>query len=142
MGTHEISINLLLCHPLYYYTRIVIKEKKKQKKNNKLLPLYQLIPVYRPKLIFDLTNSNLAVLTFKPVECDSWLFLCVKLVRVGSNVCECAGKAESYPRRCRCHSTQLPDKGIVERGLFKHVGPSCLFCVSGCVCNLAPFKGH
>ena len=29
------------------------------------------------------------------VECDGWLFLYVKLVRVGLNVCECGEKAES-----------------------------------------------
>ena len=29
------------------------------------------------------------------VECDCWLFVCLKLAGVGLNVCECAGKVKS-----------------------------------------------
>ena len=36
---------------------------------------------------------------FLLVECDGWLFVCVKLAGVGLNVCECAGKAQSRPGR-------------------------------------------
>ena len=37
---------------------------------------------------------------FYLVECDARLFVCVKLARVGLNVCECAGKAGQVSHSC------------------------------------------